>query len=305
MTAVGDLAQAYVVRFPEGLPHTLTTLKQGGFSTVVRGDKGKIVGSASLYPVVEQALVLGVFTAMSVASGQYFLARINNELKVINQKLDDILAFLYGDKRVELLSEVTFAKYAHQNYRAIMGCEHQKIATITSLQEAKKVAIKDIEFYLNDLNVKTNLRKNISQEEKDALANELFQMKSSLELSMQLYVMSTLLEIYYAQNFDTEYLTFLEEDIASFIEKCNNYMLSSFAKLEGTFAGDKSLFARFAPKGDKSPNEQKIGNLIDELKNSDGLVTRKTIQSAFLKMKQGSTYYFSTDGNVYVENTEP
>ena len=75
--AAGTLSKAYTVTFPEGVPHVLTALKQGGFGTMVKGETGRFVGSASLYATASQAALLGVFTAMSIATGQYFLSEIN------------------------------------------------------------------------------------------------------------------------------------------------------------------------------------------------------------------------------------
>ena len=64
--AVG-MAQAYTVSFPEGLPHILTTLKQGGFSTVIRGENGKIAGTASLYSMGSEGDVCGIRSVFSGA----------------------------------------------------------------------------------------------------------------------------------------------------------------------------------------------------------------------------------------------
>ena len=47
--ATGVMANSYIVRFPEGLPHTLTSLKQGGVGSMIKGDNGQIVGHASFY----------------------------------------------------------------------------------------------------------------------------------------------------------------------------------------------------------------------------------------------------------------
>ena len=40
MTAAGTLAQAYIARFPQGLPHTLTALGQGGYGSMIQGNHG-------------------------------------------------------------------------------------------------------------------------------------------------------------------------------------------------------------------------------------------------------------------------
>ena len=99
--AAGTLSNTYSVTFPEGLPHTLTKLKQGGWGSMLRGADGKIAGSASFYQMSAQAAMLGAFTAMSVATGQYFMAQIHRELKMISLKMDKILEFLYGEKKAE------------------------------------------------------------------------------------------------------------------------------------------------------------------------------------------------------------
>ena len=64
---------------------------------------GHIAGHASFYPLAAQAAVLGAFTVLSAVTGQYFLTQINSELKIVNQKLDEILGFLYGEKKAELM----------------------------------------------------------------------------------------------------------------------------------------------------------------------------------------------------------
>ena len=48
MAIASDMvANAYTVTFPDNLPHVLTELKQGGFSSVIRKD-GKIAGTAPI-----------------------------------------------------------------------------------------------------------------------------------------------------------------------------------------------------------------------------------------------------------------
>ncbi|MDE7200234.1 MAG: hypothetical protein K2O15_15320, partial [Lachnospiraceae bacterium] len=141
VVAAGKMAEAYTVKFPKGLPHTLMVLKQGGFGSPII-ENGKIVGMASFTPMLAQAAVMGAFTVLSIATSQFFLAQINKELHKINRKLDEILAFLYGDKQAELLAELNFLQYACDNYAPIMECGDQRIATLVSMQAAKKVAKK-------------------------------------------------------------------------------------------------------------------------------------------------------------------
>ena len=75
MLASETMAHAYVLKLPEGLSgmNSLMSYRSGGLGTPIMGENGKIVAHASLHGVSDQALLLSCFTAMSIASGQYFL----------------------------------------------------------------------------------------------------------------------------------------------------------------------------------------------------------------------------------------
>ena len=293
--STGSMANAYVVKFPEGLPHTLTALNQGGVGSMIR-ENGKFVGSASFYSMSTQAVIVGTFTAMSIASGQYFLSQINNEMRMMNMKLDEILEFLYGDKKAELMAEMSFIKYAYENYSSIMSHEQQRIATIASLQEAKKVAMKDIEFYINDLESVVS-HKTKDYAELESRTEKSFQVKECLELSQQLFVMSSMMEVYFAQNQDTEYLDVIEKDMLAYIDKCDKRMLGSLSALKGIISGYK---ARPMEKIDKSVCEKQVGNLVDSLNSGEESDMRKAVRSALHASTKKTEYYLDQEGEVFV-----
>lgn len=287
----GTMAGAYTVKFPQGLPHTLMSLKQGGFGSSIM-ENGRIVGSASFYSTMGQATILGIFTAMSIATGQFFLTQINKQLHMINKKLDEILQFLHGEKRAELLSEVDFVKYACDNYISIMAHEAQRIATIVNIQEAKKVAMKDIEFYMNDLSNQTNSCKKDFKVLANRMDNEIRRAKDNLDLSMQLYLMSNLLEVYYAQNYEEDYIGQLENNIKSYLDNCDRQIRDSYAKLDGYFdccyvaAKEKEKLSKYKEKIEKLKSSQNEKyNILSVLHTS--------IQD------KDTEYYITTEGSVY------
>ena len=291
--ASGTLANAYIAKFPEGLPHALTQLKQGGYGSMLR-ENGKFIGTASFYPLQPQAIALGAFTAMSAVTGQYFMAQINSQLKIVNTKMDKIIDFLYGDKKAELLSEINFVQYAYQNYSAIMSHEAQRLATIVSLQEAKNIAMKDIEFYIYDLDSKLkNPPKSLSDLE--ALYNEAQQIKSSLEASIQLYVTSSIMEVHYAQNYDVPYLKSLKDTVSWYIDKCEKRILSSFGTLNG-FTGKfngKKLNATAISQG--------IETVIHALHDGGESPMRKALSDALDVSAFKNEYYLNSDGEIYIK----
>ena len=298
MVAAGTLSQAYIARFPEGLPHTLTALKQGGFGSMVRGESG-FIGSASFFPVTGQAVFLSAFTAMSVASGQYFLAKINSQLDVIQRKLGEILDFLYGDKKAELMSEISFTKYAFENYTSIMVHEPQRIATITSLQSAKKVAMNDIEFYIHDLS------STVESQDKDLrkVLDKTEQIRDSLHLSLELYAMSSLMEVYYAQNFDPSFLQYVQQEAEGYIEKCEIRMLGSFNLLRGKIlSNNKKPALPLGKEKDSSALEQRSLELIESMNSNNTKILRELIDNSLRAVSQPAEYYLTADGNIYCKN---
>ena len=292
------ISNMYSISFPEGLPHTLTALKQGGFSTMIRSG-GEFVGTASLYSVGSQAVLLSAFSAMSIVTGQYFLTEINKDLRVINQKLDKILEFLYGDKKAELLSEINFARYAYEMYSSIMLHDDQRIATISSLQEAKKVAMKDIDFYLNDLDCASAMELKTPQDAFD-YTNLAFCAYDSAELAIQLYAVSSLLEAIYSQNADPFYLSYVKNDLNSWLEKCDKRALSSISELKTRvldFKMSKTSYRVF----DKETTIQKLDSISTSIFDSKLSKTHHDIFEALEKISTPVNYIISTDGDVYYQ----
>lgn len=295
LSAAESLANAYILRLPADLQgvHLMELAGGGNTATLVSDTTGKIAGTGSLYSLTSQAAILGAFSAMSIASGQYFLAQINSELGKINQGIDKILEFLYGDKKAELISEVSFAKFAYQNYSSIMDHEQQRTATIISLQEARKVAMKDVEFYLNDLDSSVN-----AKDSSDILTmvDRAFQIKECLELAMQLYVMSNLLEIYFAQNHDPQYLRFVESDMTMYIGKCEKRILGNFNRLKVHVTN-----AKIGPlkKIDKAPLEKRVDEVLEILNRGEESEVQKTLRMVINASAKGPEFCLCTDGRVY------
>ena len=296
LAAAGAMTNAYTVRFSEGIQGHLMKYKNGGLGTPVQGADGKILGHASLEQMTTQAAVLSAFNAMALVSGQYFLSEINCKLEKISMSLEKILEFLYGDKRAELLSEISFTKYAYENYSSIMACDSQRFATIVGLQAAKKVAIKDVEFYITDLNSATN-GKDIS--DVVAVVDKAFQIKDSLELSVQLYAMATVLEMYYAQNYDSHYIGYIEKEMKAYIDKCDKWILTDFSSLNAhvlTFK-DKLL----AKPIDKERLAKRISAEIELHTIGGETALEKSLCAALQAPRKSAEYCIGKNGVVYLK----
>lgn len=295
--ATDAIAHAYVVHLPAGVsPSDLMHYAGGGVGNSFFGEKG-LAGHAPLYSLQSQAIIIGAFTVMSIVSGQYFLSKINSNLTAINQKADKILEFLYGDKKAELMSEVSFVIFAYQNYNSIMINDTHRTATIVNIQEARKVAMKDMEFYISDLD---SLAKTKDISDLDSFVNEAFRIKECLQLAIQLYSMSHILEVYYSQNSDLTYLKYVEKDILTYIDKCEKRMLSDFSAIQMRVVNYKGSPLK---KIDKSGYEKQVSDIVDLLGSGEELIKRKPIQSVLQQCQKDSVYYLNSEGDVYLETT--
>ena len=297
MAATNQMPKLYTVTFPDGVSGKLMELKKtelvGKTTSII--DDGKIKGTAALNSLDNCTLAMGCFTAMSIASSQYFLKKINDELRMMRMGIDKILEFLYGDKKAELMAEVSFIRYAYENYISIMECSAQRAATITSLQSARKIAMKDIEFYIGDLEstIKGRDGKDIS-----SLVEKAFQLKESLEFSMQLYGMSSLLEVHYAQNYDRSYLKYVDNDISVYIDKCEKRMLGNFSSLRTLVDSAKELpFKKIA----KTDILERIDGLVESLGRGEESDMRRSLRAGLNAATQKADYYMTADGVVYMK----
>lgn len=271
-----------LLTFPKGVMGALTRLKQGGYGTMLKGADGKFVGTASIYLIEQASVVMKAFTVMSIASSQYFLAKINNQLTMINQKIDNILGFLYGDKKAELLSELSYAKRAYDNYRSLMSNEYQRTATIIGIQQSGKVALKDMEFYIQDLHNVIGSEAGNSSHIGEVFENAMM-IRDSLNLSLQLYVMCCMLEIYYSQNTDSLFISNLEHELVNYIEKCNSRVLSDLSVLKTKLITSESSVRSkipFGQKYDTNKDVQTLTDIIDSMHDGETLSIRNIVHES-------------------------
>ncbi len=296
LLATDAMANAYTVRFPEGIQGHLMQYKNGGVGSAIQGRDGKIVAHASFEQMTTQAAILGAFNTMALLSGQYFLSEINSKLEKISLSIDKILEFLYGEKRAELLSEISFTKYAYANYSSIMTCDAQRTATIAGLQAAKKVAIKDIEFYAADLDSAVNI-KDISNLKE--LVDKVFQIKDCMVFSVQLCVMTTILEMYYARNYIPAYIDYIEQELKGYIDKCDKWILKDFGALSAKITGFKDKL--LAKSVDKGPLIARIEKQIERCTSGGESAQYQSLHTALCAPCKSVEYCVASNGTIYLK----
>ncbi|MBQ8129532.1 MAG: hypothetical protein IJ175_04720 [Clostridia bacterium] len=132
----------------------------------------------------------------------------------MNEKADSILQFLEVDKRAELVSENAFVQSTIANYDTIMANPEHRIATLTNLQQTKKIAAQHIDFYL--FRLKENNEK-ASGEQSESQARKRyreFERESAYcDAALRLYYICSILEIHLSGNYSTSFIHYIADDI--------------------------------------------------------------------------------------------
>ena len=300
LAAAQTLSGAYVLRFPEGIHGALVSLRQGGFNTTFRGQDGRFVGTASLYEAGGTVLnLMNIFTVASFATGQYFLSHITTKLSEVRKSIDDILKFLNDDKRSQLIAELIFVKYAASNFSSIMLSEPQRTATLTNLQRSKIAAISNIEFYTTQLEDKTSSKKAGKPSDQ---CPAVLQTKQTLDLAMQLYTLSSVMEAYYSQNWDTLYLKNLHDDMDQILTVSKNRMVRALSAFERSLQEARKnvkVIGVSLSKGDYSPSEHNIFKMVNALSEETGLPLLALADQALQSPKKETELYLTSGGDIY------
>ena len=291
IAAAEALNGTYRVEFPKGVAGVL--MKHGnGVLSAMQGENGRIVGHATFIENgMELPTLLGVFSALSMITSQYFLTQIYSDLEEIQDKLNQILDFLYTEKACEIYSEVQAVRAIYTNFVSIMWCQEQRMASICTIQHAKAIAEKNIQFYCHDMNRKIAYKKEdkglrlpeiklpdimdgLGVDDKiEMLACELLDDLNSYSQSINLYSICSILEIVMSQNFSAAYLDYVEQDLKEHF-KNHNIMI---AKMDGKIAflsnkkAGKELLSVVKSMqsllGEDSP-EKKFSGILDQIRDT-------------------------------------
>lgn len=170
---------------------------------------------------IEPQIVMNIFSVMSMVTGQYFMSQISLELNGLNENVEYIRKFLENDKRSKLQSEEEFLKMTQKTINFILQDEVQKQATLSSIQKIRIDALSDIYFYKSQIN---DLKALSSQKDKAKKVKKNIQkicfVISEYWYSLYLYCYALYLETIISENFDSEYIKMMIQDM---MEKCDQY----------------------------------------------------------------------------------
>lgn len=300
VAATKAMGESFKVIYPEGVKGTL--VRSGpGYLSVMRSDTSSdFVAHAHFVPLGSEALVMGAFTAMSAVTGQYYLHHINQELSEIQSKLDAVLDFLYDEKACELFAITKSVASVYANYDSILKSQEQRIASICTIQEAKIVSEKNIQFYARDMNRTINITdvKKIGEQALHKLKDGLDNYRQAINL----YGVCSLLEIFLSENFETPFLDYIRNDLKAHVDAHTKAM----SKLEGKLSQIRQLagskdFVRQRFSGSRTESlDSFIRELQSQLGEKSPVKDFETIMTQVVNTYTKPTeFHVLKDGTIY------
>jgi hypothetical protein len=149
-----QLSNAYKVVFPAGIVGNLMNLKNGLQSSTIVNGSGKIVGQAGLQSLSNLASPMVVFSAISMITGQYFMAQINKSIQNLTKKIEKIEKQLTIKEESIVFSASIFIKEIRNNWTLIVSNEDYKASIITNIISTINELTSSCYYFQNILNDK-------------------------------------------------------------------------------------------------------------------------------------------------------
>lgn len=188
-----ELSTAYKVVFPAGVTGKLMTLKNGAnaglATTSIIGESGKITGQAGLQSLSNLASPLAVFSALSMITGQYFMAEINKSIKALSENIEEVQKQIDTSEESVVFSASIFLQEIKNDWTLILESEDFKVSVISNIIKTINDLTSSCYYFENRLNtkmseLKINLQKNKISE--DMLLSELNRNKEFLKQAYEL-----------------------------------------------------------------------------------------------------------------------
>ena len=166
-------------------------------------------------------IISGVFSAMSIVTGQYYMSQITDSLRSIEKQVQSIQKFLEDDKRSSLEAYEQFLRNTQIEHQSIIQNACLRQSTLTNIQKIKIDSLSAIIFDrkqvndLKDIDIKKDKIKEVASN-----MNRISDLIFEYWFSLYLYIYSSSMEILISQHFDQEYITDIKEDIC---KKCEQY----------------------------------------------------------------------------------
>lgn len=222
---------AYKVSITDGMHLAKSKVSKGAYRGSLLLDKNnQVAGQAELFPIDDTLKIaqtprffLSLFNAVSLFTGQYYMAEISNNLSAVERKTDQILNYLENKDRSKLWASNQLLNEIIGNYEYIVTNQILRESYYGQIIDIKKESLAKMCFF--DLQIRTII---------DGITNRTrdFEIRSQLEkiyeycsqfwYTVYLYEKSVLCEISLGKIDNPDMLNNMRNDILGYIQKYKN-----------------------------------------------------------------------------------
>ena len=219
---------------------------------VVSPDKNNAIKAVAAWQQVSAApqIALGIFTAVSVVTGQYFMAQTNKKLESLADGIETLQQFVEEGDYNTLRACQNYFTYVQKNLRSIMENDIQRQSTATIIA-GKKVECDTLVGKYKSLIDKIHLKQR-KKEDIQKTIDTFSKYVSVYRAAVFMYSYATYLETLLVQNTDSEYLNNIADEVKTrqsafeeslgsweqrfggYIEKAKAFKLDRFLEDQGT-----------------------------------------------------------------------
>lgn len=269
---------------------------------VVSPDKNNAIKAVAAWQQVSAApqIALGLFTAVSLVTGQYFMAQTNQKLELLASGIETLQEFVEESDYNTLRACQNYFTYVQKNLRSIMENDIQRQSTATIIVEKKVECDALIGKYKNLID---RIRlKQLKKEDIQKTITTFAKYLSVYRTAIFMFSYATYLETLLVQNTDSEYLHSIAEEIKSrqsayrenldsweqkfgkYIEKAKAFRWDRFLEDQGiNHFWDKSLNRvkeAILLKREDHPLENARGQFASTIASQDDLSPLESVQQS-------------------------
>lgn len=193
----------------------------------IAGQAEFIENNAILSISTAPQVALNIFNAVSLITGQYFMAQVNEKLSDIKDSLSRIEQFLDADKKSKLKADLQTLEKVNKRISFIKGDEVQINATITQLKSIQTHTQGFINFYQEQAeSVRQAADKNDKDKKIGKNINDVGNYMTQYRCATLAYCMANLMELYLIDAPDADYFKIVHEDLKEIVNQYkDNYAL--------------------------------------------------------------------------------
>lgn len=224
---------AYRLVLKEGMHLGKSNSMSGAFKGLAFYDSNnKLAAHADWVPILSDKsavingpqLVLGVFNVMSIATGQYYLSRINGKLSAIETGINDIIEYLEVEKSSEIIASDKILMDIFRNLQFIMESDFARQTTSIELKRIKTESFKNVTLLKAKIEATSKQIRLTEKSESEDLNKAFSKLEKDIPqywCSVRSYINAIILDTVISEMDSPQYLDNVKSDLEEIVKQYN------------------------------------------------------------------------------------